>query len=110
MVNYLTYIRFANQNIDFLFLYHLTIPFFSIALDANYEQVSCHRKMEQWCLDRGGYVALYAETFLTKEQFVKMFFSTFMRHYEAVRQEYGCEGAFPHIYEKISIYSRGRAN
>ena len=75
----------------------------------NYDKESCQRKTEQWCLNRGGFVALYAETLLTKEEFLQMFHAT-MKHYEKLRQEYGCEGAFPHMYEKISINARGSAN
>ena len=72
----------------------------------NYNKESCQKKTEQWCLERGGFVALYAETFLTKEEFLKMFHPS-MQYYDEMRKEYGGENAFPHVYEKISSNARG---
>ena len=46
----------------------------------------------------GGYPFLYADTFMTREEFDEMFDLTL---YDRVRRAYGAEGAFPHLYEKI---------
>ena len=77
------------------------IGIFSSPNADNYDKESCQKKMEQWCLKRGGFVALYAETFLTKEEFQQMFFDEhYKNHYEHVIREYGCDEAFPQLYEK----------
>ena len=46
---------------------------------------------------------LYAETFLTKNEFEKMFD---LKLYEEVREKYGCRDAFPHVYDKICRAAR----
>jgi len=46
----------------------------------------------------GGYPFLYADIFMTREEFEKMFDLTL---YEQVRKKYFAEGAFPHLYDKV---------
>jgi len=64
------------------------------------------------CLRRdvGGYHFLYADTFLTREEFEEMFDLT---AYETVRSKYYAEGAFPHLYDKtkpeIDVVAVGKA-
>ena len=65
--------------------------------------------MERWCLEREAYVALYAETLLTKGEFEKMFHE-YMLYEDEIRKEYGLNGAFPERYEKISRSARGDSN
>lgn len=50
--------------------------------------------------DVGGYPFLYADTFMTREEFKKMFDLT---AYELVRHKYSAEGAFPHLHDKVSL-------
>lgn len=65
--------------------------------------------MEKFCIDRGGFVALYAETFLTKREFSQMF-DVQLKYYPELRKEYGLEDAFPESYDKISSTSREDIN
>ena len=65
--------------------------------------------MEKFCIDRGGFVALYAETFLTKHEFTQMF-DVQLKYYHELRKEYGLVGAFPESYDKISSASREDIN
>ncbi len=51
------------------------------------------------------YVALYAETQLSREEFDEMLAFP-LRNYDKLRKELDCEDAFPHIYEKISRMGR----
>ena len=46
---------------------------------------------------------LYADVYLTKEEFGRMFD---VRYYNEVRKKYNCEAAFPHVYDKVSSACR----
>ena len=56
------------------------------------------RKMEKYTRDVKGYQLLYADTFMTREEFREMFDHTL---YDKVRKKYKAESAFPDIYDKI---------
>lgn len=56
------------------------------------------RAMEQYTRDVGGYQCLYADTFMTREEFREMFDH---EHYDAMREKYSAIGAFPEVYDKI---------
>ncbi len=56
------------------------------------------RKMEKYTRDVTGYQLLYADTFMTREEFKQMFDHTL---YDQMRIKYNAEGAFPRIYDKI---------
>ena len=47
---------------------------------------------------------LYADVYLTREEFDEMFN---WKIYNQVRAEYKCADAFPHVYDKISRAARG---
>ncbi len=61
--------------------------------------------MERYATNYGGYVAPYAETQLTFEEFNEMFGYS-LKNYDRLRKEMDCEKAFPHVYEKISKLGR----
>jgi delta24-sterol reductase len=61
--------------------------------------------MEAYALERKSYVALYAENELTKEDFEQMFEFN-LKNYYKMRKKFNCDGAFPHVYEKISKLGR----
>lgn len=63
-----------------------------------FDAVAAMRKMEKFTRDVGGYPFLYADIFMSREEFEEMFDLTL---YEKVRQKYHAEGAFPHLYEKV---------
>ena len=56
------------------------------------------RKMEKFIRDSGGYSFLYADIFMTRDEFEDMFDLTL---YEQCRKRYGAQGAFPHLYDKV---------
>ena len=49
------------------------------------------------------YIARHAP--MTREEFYEMFAFN-MRNYDALRKQYNCEAAFPHVYDKISQAAR----
>ena len=63
--------------------------------------------MEKFATEHQGYAALYAETQLTEEEFIKMFNDHGqLDAYHKLRKELDCEKAFPTIYEKVSRLGR----
>jgi len=74
-----------------------------------FDAVSAMRKMEDFTRSVGGYHFLYADIFMSREEFENMFDLT---SYEIVRRKYHAEGAFPHLYDKvkpeIDVFEVGR--
>jgi delta24-sterol reductase len=64
----------------------------------SFKTVHAMRKMEDFTREVGGYPFLYADTFMTREEFGQMFN---LDLYEKVRVRYHAEGSFPHLYDKI---------
>ncbi|KAK4299706.1 hypothetical protein Pmani_028040 [Petrolisthes manimaculis] len=63
-----------------------------------FDAVVAMREMERFTADLGGYPFLYADTFMTREEFEQMFDLT---AYEKARQKYNAVDAFPHLHDKI---------
>lgn len=63
------------------------------------------RRIEKFLLGNEGFVALYGETELTKDEFYDMFVDA-KNNYDRLRKKYNCENAFPHVYDKISKLGR----
>ncbi|RZC33420.1 FAD binding 4 domain containing protein [Asbolus verrucosus] len=74
-----------------------------------YDPVQAMREMEKFTRDVGGFSFLYADIFMTRKEFEEMFDLTL---YEKVREKYGAEGSFPHLYDKvkpeIDVFEIGR--
>lgn len=64
-----------------------------------YDAVDAMRRMEKFTRDVGGYPFLYADIFMTRQEFEEMFDLTL---YERVRSKYHANGAFPHLFDKVS--------
>lgn len=56
------------------------------------------RALETYARAVGGYQCLYADTFMTREEFEQMLDHT---GYREVRRKYGAIGAFPEVYDKV---------
>jgi delta24-sterol reductase len=63
-----------------------------------FKTVHAMRAMEEFTQEVGGYPFLYADTFMTREEFGRMFN---LDLYERVRKKYGADRAFPALYDKI---------
>jgi delta24-sterol reductase len=63
-----------------------------------FRTVHAMREMEAFTQQVRGFPFLYADTFMTREEFREMFDLTL---YDKVRREYGAEGTFPDLYDKI---------
>lgn len=63
-----------------------------------FKTVHAMREMEAFTQSVRGFPFLYADTFMTRDEFERMFDMTL---YREVRVKYGADGAFPDLYEKI---------
>lgn len=63
-----------------------------------FRTVHAMRAMEEFTREVGGYPFLYADTFMTRQEFAEMFDLSL---YEKVRRQVGADAAFPHLYDKI---------
>lgn len=63
-----------------------------------YDPIHAMRKMEEFTRDVGGYSFLYADIFMTRDEFEVMFDLSL---YREVRKKYKAEGAFPDLYDKV---------
>ena len=72
---------------------------------SGFHKVECQKRIEKFLLENEGFVALYGETELTKEEFYEMFEDA-KNNYDRIRKKYDCEDAFPHVYNKISKLGR----
>ncbi|XP_028128869.1 delta(24)-sterol reductase-like [Diabrotica virgifera virgifera] len=61
------------------------------------------RRIEEHVRNVNGFQMLYADTYMTKEEFRKMFDHTL---YDKLREQLKCEDAFPEIYDKVSKQAR----
>lgn len=63
-----------------------------------YNPVRAMREIEEFTRRVGGFSFLYADIFMTRDEFEDMFDLTL---YERVRERYHAENAFPHLYDKV---------
>ncbi|CAG9862719.1 unnamed protein product [Phyllotreta striolata] len=61
------------------------------------------RKIEQHVIDSNGFQMLYADIYMTREEFRTMFDHGL---YDKLRSELRCEDAFPEVYDKVSRAAR----
>ncbi|XP_060516051.1 delta(24)-sterol reductase-like isoform X3 [Cylas formicarius] len=61
------------------------------------------RKIEKYVTDVHGFQMLYADTYMTKEEFRKMFDHSL---YDKLRERLNCKEAFPDVYDKVSRAAR----
>ncbi|KAJ8918729.1 hypothetical protein NQ315_015049 [Exocentrus adspersus] len=61
------------------------------------------RRVEKYVTDVNGFQMLYADTYMTREEFRRMFDHSL---YDKLRRDMKCVGAFPEVYDKISRQAR----
>ncbi len=63
-----------------------------------FDQRSASRHLEEFVRNRGGYQMLYADIFMTRDEFEQMFEH---QPYREMRRKYSAEKAFPEVYDKV---------
>ena len=69
----------------------------------NFQAQPALRNVEHFVLEKQGYQALYADSYLSRDEFKQMFDH---RLYDEVRQKYELDATFPEIYDKVSMSFR----
>lgn len=64
---------------------------------------TCHKKAEEFIRKIGGFQALYAQTYQSREEFEEMFNH---KLYNEVRTKYNCNDSLPVVYDKVSRAAR----
>jgi len=83
---------------------------YGLALNHNFQEQGHEatlRAFEKFTLDNGGLQALYAETYMSKEEYTQMFEPDVI--YEKVRNRLPhCKEGFPHVYQKVCRNGRNK--
>jgi len=69
----------------------------------NYHHIQTTRRLEAFVQKVKGFQMLYADSYLTREEFREMFDHSL---YDKMRKKLGCENAFPEIYDKVNRSAR----
>jgi len=87
---------------------YVDLGVYGLALNHNYQgHEATLRGFEKFTMDNGGYQALYAETYMSREEFNKMFEPEVI--YEKVRDRLPlCKEGFPHVYQKVCRSGRNK--
>lgn len=82
---------------------YVDIGLYGVPKVPNFKPREDMRKIEKYVTDVKGFQMLYADTYMTKEEFRKMFDHTL---YDKMREKLGCKEAFPDVYDKVSRSAR----
>ncbi|XP_022317755.2 delta(24)-sterol reductase-like isoform X1 [Crassostrea virginica] len=66
---------------------------------SSWEAVKTTRALEAYVIKVSGFQMLYADSYMTREEFREMFDHTL---YDKMRKELHCEDAFPEVYDKVN--------
>jgi len=69
----------------------------------NYEAVKTTRQIEAFVRNVRGFQMLYADSYLTREEFREMFDHSL---YDKMREKLDCKDAFPEVYDKVNRKAR----
>ncbi|XP_064626464.1 delta(24)-sterol reductase-like [Lineus longissimus] len=69
----------------------------------NFEPIATTRKVEEFVRKVNGFQMLYADSYMTKEEFRQMFDHSL---YDKMRNKLNCKTAFPDVYDKVNRSAR----
>ena len=70
---------------------------------SRFDAVKTTRKVEEFVRNVNGFQMMYADSYMTREEFRSMFDHSL---YDKMRLKLKCEGSFPEVYEKVNKKSR----
>ena len=83
------------------------IGVYGVPKSASYHHVTTSRNVEKFVRELGGFQMLYADSYLSEDEFEAMFDHTL---YNEMREKYDCKKAFPRVYDKVNRKARMVAN
>ncbi|XP_045473479.1 delta(24)-sterol reductase-like [Harmonia axyridis] len=82
---------------------YVDIGIYGVPKVNNFKPRETTRKIEKFVTERNGFQMLYADTYMTREEFRQMFDHNL---YDKLRKLYKCEEAFPEVYDKVCKEAR----
>lgn len=76
---------------------------YGVPKNERFDAVKTTRKVEEFVRSVNGFQMMYADSYMTKEEFRSMFDHTL---YDEMRSKLRCEGSFPEVYEKVNKKAR----
>jgi len=76
---------------------------YGVPKNERFDAVKTTRKVEEFVRQVKGFQMMYADSYMTREEFRAMFDHTL---YDTMRQKLKCEGRFPEVYDKVNKSSR----
>lgn len=83
--------------------FYVDIGIYGLPGVRNFDAATCTRAIEEKCREWNGFQMLYADTFMTREEFHAMFNHSL---YNSVRQKYGLDKYLPEVYDKVNKNAR----
>merc|ERR1719347_956425 len=79
------------------------IGVYGVPKRVGFDGVKTTRKVEEYVRDVQGFQMMYADSYMTKDEFRAMFDHSL---YDRVREKLGCKGNFPEVYDKVNKKAR----
>ena len=87
----------------FLFFRFVDVGVYGPPKREGFDAVKTTRAVEDFVRRVNGYQMMYADSYMTKEEFRAMFDHTL---YDEMRERYQCKEAFPDVYDKVNKKAR----
>lgn len=91
------------ETTDALDNFYVDIGLYGVPGVKNFDATTCTRAIEEKCRDWNGFQMLYADTYMTRDEFHEMFNHDL---YAKVRKDYSLEKYLPEVYDKINKNAR----
>ncbi|CAL8134552.1 unnamed protein product [Orchesella dallaii] len=82
---------------------YVDIGLYGVPKVPTFDAEATTRRIEKFVRDSCGFQMLYADTYMTREEFKKMFDHQL---YDKMRNKYQCSEAFPEVYDKVNRAAR----
>jgi len=79
------------------------IGVYGVPKNERFDVVKTTRKIEDFVRKVNGFQMMYADSYMTKDEFRQMFDHTL---YDKMRKKLNCDGSFPEVYDKVNKASR----
>jgi len=76
---------------------------YGVPKNDRFDAVKTTRKVEEFVRSVNGFQMMYADSYMTREEFRSMFDHTL---YDEMRLKLKCDGSFPEVYDKVNKKSR----
>ncbi|KAJ3639800.1 hypothetical protein Zmor_003137 [Zophobas morio] len=82
---------------------YVDIGVYGVPKATNFSAIEATRKIEKFVIDANGFQMLYADTYMSREEFRRMFDHSL---YDEMRTRLGCKEAFAEVYDKVNRTAR----